>query len=66
MVGITMFVMLSVHVHTCGKLKSLLDRDGNRTRELWALFASSSNGQCSTNWLRSQHQKQEFKIVKTY
>jgi hypothetical protein len=30
-----MFVMLSLSVSTLGKLKSLLDRGGNRTRDLW-------------------------------
>ena len=33
-----MFVMMSLSVRTPGKLKSLLDRGGNRTRDLW--FAS--------------------------
>ena len=33
-----MFVMLSLSVSTLGKLKSLLDHGGNRTRDLW--FAS--------------------------
>ena len=33
-----MFVMLSLSVSTLGRLKSLLDSGGNRTRDLW--FAS--------------------------
>ena len=40
-----MFVMLSLSVSTPGKLKSLLDRGGNRTHDLW--FASPMLSQLS-------------------
>jgi hypothetical protein len=40
-----MFVMLSLSVSTPGKSKSLLDRGGNRTLDLWfaSLWSISKN-----------------------
>jgi hypothetical protein len=36
-----MSVMLSLSVSTSGNLKSLLDRDGNRTRDLWVYSSNA-------------------------
>jgi hypothetical protein len=44
-----MFVMSSLSVSTLGKLKGLLDRGGNRTRDFW--FASPIQD-VQTHWYR--------------